>query len=471
MSSPSPQELAKVSLQRGIALLDVNRAQDALAAFQESIRLDPEAAEPYCYRVLALRGAGRTQDALAACDEAIKRDPEREWPHRLKSVTAKELGDYELAVRTAYTARKLGPDVWQTKYCVASALYYLKRFDESQAAAIDARTMAPDQAEPHILLGLIALERQQLLEAEAQFRHALTVDPQNANAHNNLGTALLRQGRTAEAVKFFGTSLVANPLGEIARGNLAEGAQSLRRQSFLLPSRKLFERINPGVYQYYLDVEGRSSKVFFFTFLWKVCAPVSALIALIAWVWSVLSDSMPLGWLIVAGLAINVGLLIAMGVCDWKRQYLEASAREVWWISTITSIILNPLTFVVAGIAGLMFDEPRWPMYIAVLATGGAFSVRLIAKRVRGAYYRLLSRCYPVIRKVRDRWQDRIDRFVGGGVGSGLRAVLTNPFLYIAVGGVGAHLSRGSDFQPIWVYFLMAALLFGGLKLFRRESE
>ena len=202
-----------------------------------------------------------------------------------------------------------------------------------------------------------------------------------------------------------------------------------------------------------------------------MCAPVAALIALIAYVWNELSGSIPLGWIIVAGLAINVGLLIAMGVFDWKRQYLAASAREVWWISAITSIITNPLTFVAAGFAGLMFDEPRWPLHITVLATGGAFSVRLIAKRTRGVYYRLLSRSYPLIRKVRDKWQSRIDRFLGGGVGSGLRSVLTNPFLYIAVGGVGVQLSRGSDFHPIWVYFLMGGLLFGGLKLFRRESE
>jgi tetratricopeptide (TPR) repeat protein len=470
MSSPSPQDLAKASLQRAIALLDVNRAKDALGAIQESIRLDPEAVEPYCYRALALRAAGRMQDALEACDEAIKRGPEREWPHRLKSVTADEIGEYELALRSAYTARKFGPEVWQTQYCVASALYGLKRFGDSRAAAIEARTIAPDQAEPHILLGLIALERQELLEAEAQFRHALTVDPQNANAHNNLGTTLLRQGRTAEAVKFFGTSLVADPRGEIARSNLAEGAQKLRRQTFLLPSRKLFEGINPGVYQYYLDVEGRSAKVFFFTFLWKVCAPVTAVIALIAYAWNQLTGSIPLGWIIVAGLAINVGLLIAMGVFDWKRQYLAASAREVWWISAITSIFMNPLLLVAAGLAGLMFHEALWPLYITLTAAGGAFSIRLVAKRARGVYYRLLSRCYPLLRKMRDRWLGPVDRFVGGGVGPRMRSVLTHPATYVAVGAVGSLLSKLTEFQPLWVYCLLAGLAFGAFRFFRGQS-
>ena len=470
-SVPSPQELAKGYQRRAQALLDVRRWQDALAALNESLRLDPEPAETFCYLTMALRQGGRLEEALAAADEAIKRDPNTEWPHRLRSVTAKDLGDHEAALRSACEARRLAPNVWQATYCVASSLYQLRRFGEAREMAEAARTLAPDQVEPHNLLGLIALARKQLLEAEAQFRQALRVDPQSAQAHNSLGTALMRQGRVAEAVKFFGSSLTVDPSGQAVRENLGLGTRSLRRQTFLLSSRRLFERMSPGVYQYYLDLEGRSPKVIILTFLWKVFVPVTAAIAAFTMILRWMFGPIELDGIIVADLALNGFLWVMMSLFGWRREYLQTSAAQVQHISTLTALATSPLLWLAVGVAGLIYDEARWGFYIALAIAGGAFSIRLALKRARGGVYRLAARFHPSIRRISDRCRQTFRSLVQSRVGGPIWYGLSSPFSYVIVGCLGLYVGRGGQFWFLWLYPALGGAVVAFIRFIRREEQ
>ena len=392
--TPSPQALASLHLRRATALLDVGRWHDAVTALHESLKLDPESTETHCHLALAQLRGGRFKDAIAAADEAIARDPNAEWPHRIRSAAARHLGAYESALQYASAAHRLAPDVWQTAHCVANALYHLRRYGQAREMAEVARSLAPDQPDPHNLLGLIALGGRQLLEAETQFRQALRTDARNAEAHKHLGTVLMRQGRLAEAVSFFGSSLAVNPTDHAARDSLGHGARSLRKQTILLSSRRLFERISPATYQYYLEIEGRSSRVLLLTFLWKVFAPVTTVLALIAMLLRWLLGEIDLGGFVIADLALNGFLLVAMTLFRWKRDYLRASDNQVRHMSTITAIVASPLTLVVAGVAGLIYDESRWVLYMLVAICGCSLSIKLATRRARGIIYRVASRWY-----------------------------------------------------------------------------
>ena len=60
---------------RGIALRDLGRFEEALAACDRAIEIDPRHAVAHTNRGNALRDLGRFEEALAAYDRAIEIDP------------------------------------------------------------------------------------------------------------------------------------------------------------------------------------------------------------------------------------------------------------------------------------------------------------------------------------------------------------------------------------------------------------
>lgn len=115
-------------------------------------------------------------------------------------------------------------------------------------------------------------------------------------------------------------------------------------------------------------------------------APVTAVVALLAWLGRSLIDPLPMGWIVTGTLALNLGLLIAMTVFGWQRRWLDASGRQVKWISTITALLMNPLALVAPGVVGLLYDEDRWGLHMTILCVGGLlFTALRIGRRSRNS--------------------------------------------------------------------------------------
>src|SRR5689334_9308361 len=111
-ATTTPAEQAAVQLRRAKALFDINRHRDAIPVPADSLRLNPQCAETYCYLGRALQRTGDYEQSLSVLDEAIKLAPNNEWPHRLQSIAYKEQGHSEAALDKAQEAHRLDPGAW-----------------------------------------------------------------------------------------------------------------------------------------------------------------------------------------------------------------------------------------------------------------------------------------------------------------------------------------------------------------------
>ena len=68
----------------GLAQLGLWERQEALESLEEAVRHDPENVEALYHRVIALRALGRAEDAVAACQDVLSVDPSevRAWAAR-----------------------------------------------------------------------------------------------------------------------------------------------------------------------------------------------------------------------------------------------------------------------------------------------------------------------------------------------------------------------------------------------------
>ena len=206
--SAEPEEKG---LERGAALIDAGRAEEALEPLAAAAASDPEDERAQCLLALALIAMGRHAQALAAAERAVAIAPQEEWCHRLRAIALLKLDRGKQAVAAAQEAVRLEPELAEPHSVLAQAQAERKRLPEARTAALTAAELAPDDPHIHVILGDIALEAGSNAAAEWSYRTALRMSPEDALAHNNLGVALLRQGRRGEANEAFTAAARLDP--------------------------------------------------------------------------------------------------------------------------------------------------------------------------------------------------------------------------------------------------------------------
>lgn len=154
---------------QGMALAELERGQEALAAFEQAIRLDPNFAGAHEYKGRVLGGLGRYQEALAIFEQVLRLAPNSAGAYDGKGMTLDELGRYQEALAALEQAIRLDPNFAGAYNNKGMVLIRLKRYREA----------------------LQAIEQ------------ALRLDPNFAHAYNNKGEALEGLGRNNEAQQFY----------------------------------------------------------------------------------------------------------------------------------------------------------------------------------------------------------------------------------------------------------------------------
>jgi tetratricopeptide (TPR) repeat protein len=95
-------------LNEGIALENLKRYDEALVAYEQANRLDPNFASAYNGKGVALENLKRYQEALAAYEQAIRLDPNYATAYRGKGLTLDKLGKSREAKQAYDKARQLG---------------------------------------------------------------------------------------------------------------------------------------------------------------------------------------------------------------------------------------------------------------------------------------------------------------------------------------------------------------------------
>ncbi len=195
-----PQKTKAQWLEEGYALIELKRYEEALATYEQAIRLDPNYALAYNSKGSTLVELKRYEEALAACEQAIRLDPNLARAYNTKGITLHYLKRYEEALAADEQAIRLDPNLARAYNSKGAALHYLKRYEEALAACEQAIRLDPNLARAHNTKGYALNELKRYEEALAADNQAIRLDPNFAIAYNNKGIALYNLKRYEEAL-------------------------------------------------------------------------------------------------------------------------------------------------------------------------------------------------------------------------------------------------------------------------------
>lgn len=114
-------QLVPAYIARGKLLAEMGRFDSALADLNFALRLQPTHAEGFAYRGYALLSMGKAQEAMPEFDMALRLDPTYARVHYLRGQSLKLLGNELAAEASLATALRLDPSIETTQVITASA--------------------------------------------------------------------------------------------------------------------------------------------------------------------------------------------------------------------------------------------------------------------------------------------------------------------------------------------------------------
>lgn len=194
---------------------------DALDLLRRSVAANPDSADFHSNLAIALGQLGRTDEAVAALDTAIRLRPDHAEAHNNRGVALDKLGRTDDAAAAFREAVRLKPDYADAHNNLAGVLRKQDRPDDALAHAERATKLAPRHAESHNNLGLVLRRLGRVPEAVAAFRRATDLRPGYVEAYSNLGSALNECGRSEDAVACLRKAIDLRPDYADAHWNLA----------------------------------------------------------------------------------------------------------------------------------------------------------------------------------------------------------------------------------------------------------
>jgi serine/threonine-protein kinase len=224
LRSPYPLAEARLSLayarKNGLSP-DAHWQSQALALAQSAVRGDPQLAFAHMAAGAALVLRGRFDDAEAAYQRALTLDPAN--PELLW-----RMGDLAVARKDAKTGEQYyrrsvatGSNEWEPFMRFGAFLYRQGRYNDAMQAYDTSRQLAPDNTRVYAALAAVYHQLDRTDDAAAALQRSLEIAPDSIT-YSNLGTLLYFEGRYTEAVSAFerGVQLGANSY--LRWGNLGD---------------------------------------------------------------------------------------------------------------------------------------------------------------------------------------------------------------------------------------------------------
>jgi tetratricopeptide (TPR) repeat protein len=165
---------------------------------------------------------GYIHDAIANYEQALRLRPERGEAYNNLGVAWLYLGELDKGIECLRAAIDLTPPSALTYNNLGFALKKQGNLAEAIAAFEQAVRLRPDHAEYTGNLAVTFHENGELDQAVAAYRETLRLEPNNARASNNLGAILKEQGLVDDATAQFLSSLRIDPDHALAFYNLCE---------------------------------------------------------------------------------------------------------------------------------------------------------------------------------------------------------------------------------------------------------
>jgi len=196
-------DLAGAYNNRGIAKRTLERYEDAIADHDQAIRLDPNNAGAYTNRGIAKRALERYEDAIADHDQAIRLDPNNAGAYNNRGAVKAVLERYEDAIADYDQAIRLEPDYTDAYNNRGVAKAELERYEDAIADHDQAIRLDPNDAGAYNDRGIAKSKLDRYEDAITDFDQAIRIKPDYAGAYNNRGVAKSALGRIDEARQDF----------------------------------------------------------------------------------------------------------------------------------------------------------------------------------------------------------------------------------------------------------------------------
>lgn len=184
--------------ERGIALYELRRTQDAIAEFTAELEANPRSLEAFGMRALCHLQLGRLVECEADLGEAIALDPEWSYSCYLMSIVDLTLGRWERADEHIHEALRLR----------SSSAYYAQlaaveaageRFEASLEASRVALEIDPNNIDCRLLRARVLNKLNRPEEARALLLATLALEPESAETHQELGSLNFERGAAEQA--------------------------------------------------------------------------------------------------------------------------------------------------------------------------------------------------------------------------------------------------------------------------------
>lgn len=181
------------------ALMLQQKTAEAVAQYQEAVRLQPDLAEAHCKLGYAYSELGRMGEAIRSYREAVRIKPDLAEAHANLGAALLQQRTLDQAVEHLRRAIQLKPGDPTVRFNLGYAYAEQGQFDKAIESYSDALRLKPDYVDALNNLGGVYLAKGDVASALAQYAKAVQVKPDDGWAHFNMGRALARQGKTVEA--------------------------------------------------------------------------------------------------------------------------------------------------------------------------------------------------------------------------------------------------------------------------------
>jgi tetratricopeptide (TPR) repeat protein len=229
----------------GIALQQLERAEEAEAAYRAALRIVPRDASTLANLGLLLHERGRANEAADCCRQALAINPALAEVRNTLGLVLLDREQIDAAAECFQQALRSNPGMAQAYYNLGLCRSRQQRHAEAVECFESALRGKPDYAEAYNELGTALRELGHLDQALINYRRAIELKTDFAAAYNNIGAILVELGQPEEAADNFWTALRIKPDYAEACSNLGNALVFLGRHDEALSSHELALQINP----------------------------------------------------------------------------------------------------------------------------------------------------------------------------------------------------------------------------------
>ena len=195
------------------ALNDAGRPAEALAASRIAVERRPDSAGAHNIRGLALLSLDRQDEAADSFSRVLELDPGHGHAAYNLAETRMRQGRFEESLRWYRAALDVNPESAAAHSGMGEALFRLGRYAQAARSLEQAVSLRPDSLSisPHHFLAEALRKEERHEEAIDRYRRVLEIDPGFAYAHAGIGYAMFSLQRYDEALDWLGRSVSLEP--------------------------------------------------------------------------------------------------------------------------------------------------------------------------------------------------------------------------------------------------------------------